>query len=89
VGSRGSAEFCIRVAASVPVVQRVAYPSRAVRCVGIGDVWLVCLVVRIKLMVGRERGRGSGGRRHCVVSRRAKADVETLLLFAGGDQARR
>lgn len=77
----GSAQVRGRGAASVAVVERIAYPTRAVGNLGIGDVWLVSVVVRIKLMMGRECGRGGGGCRHgwAVVPGHSRSDVVTLL----------
>jgi hypothetical protein len=63
VGSCGPAHLAVG-AASVAVVQRVAYPRRPVGELGVRGAGLVGLVVRIELMMGRERGRGRRGRRH-------------------------
>ena len=67
VGARGSADIRSRIrdAASVAVVHGIAYSSAAIRdLVGIGQAGLVCLVVRIELVMGREGCRGSGRRGH-------------------------
>jgi hypothetical protein len=66
VGGCGSARVWVGRAARVVVVHRVAYSSRAVCELRIGNAGLVSLVVGIKLMVWRECGRSSGGRRHGV-----------------------
>jgi hypothetical protein len=78
---RGPAVVGRRGAASVAVVHGIAYPSRTVGKLRIRQVRLVCLVVRIELMMGREGRRGCGGCRHgCGPFRRVRTDVETLLL---------
>jgi hypothetical protein len=89
-GAGGAAHVWVRSrgAASVAAVDGMAYSSRAVgQRRGIGQarrVRLVCLVVRIELMMGRERGRGSRRRRHGgAAARRSTMGVGPLLSLAG------
>lgn len=73
---------CVRGAASVAVVHGIAYPGSAVRELRIRHVRLVCLVVRIELMMGREGSRGRRGRGHGAgeARREVRTALGTLLL---------